>query len=408
MSLGLPVHLAPRAVTHAVSRALHAMAAVLIGIAFILVLANQLRSPHQIFWPALLALVVFAAALWFVDRSLSWVSTVAYLVIGAASLYWYIVTGASQVSLDATTGNYAISIVKVALILVGGSGLSVFSMVAWTGLAWFLAEGVTFIAAMQTDLEIVFDPTTVVTFGVIVLIRSAIGINLFRMRHAKPSLHRAAREEYIANMRHRAEVKAAAMLHDTVLNHLAAIGTAPDGKLRSDLTARIADDLEVLIGQEWLMDAAEEQPRHTDDWHGTRLSEAIVEAQELGLSIEVSGDLTALSRASGERGAAVALAVKQCLVNVAKHAGVDRAEIVIFGSDDEVSIMVIDTGRGFDVSATARDRLGLKHSVQTRVEAVGGTVQVWSTPGHGTSVLLHVPTDRAETPDASALPVGAS
>lgn len=392
MSLGLPVHVAPYAVSHAVVRALHVMAAVLLSTAFVFVVLYQVANPTQILWPALVAVTVFGAALWFADRTISWLTTIAYLVVGAACLYWYTVTGAAQVTIGGTTDNYAISIVKVALVLVGGVGVSAVSTFAWAGIGWMLAEGVTILAALQTGLVIVFDPTTAVTFGVIFLVRGAIGINLFRVRFAKPSLHRAARDEYIAHMRHRAEVKAAAMLHDTVLNHLAAIGNAPDGPLRRELRGQVAGDLEVLVGQEWLMDAADESTPATDEWQASRLAAAIVEAQQLGLRVEVSGDLTALSRADPERATAVALAVKQCLVNVVKHAGVDHAEIVIFGSDDEVSVMVIDAGRGFDVATTADDRLGLRHSVQTRIEAVGGGVQVWSTVGHGTSVLLHVPT----------------
>lgn len=373
-------------------RALHVMAAVLLGTAFVFVTLYQVVSPEQILWPAMVALVVFGAALWFADHTISWLTTIAYLVVGAACLYWYTVTGAAQVTIGGSTDNYAISIVKVALILVGGVGLSVVSTFAWAGIGWMLAEGVTMLAALQTGLLIVFDPTTAVAFGVILLVRGAIGINLFRVRFAKPSLHRAARDEYIAHMRHRAEVKAAAMLHDTVLNHLAAVGAAPDGPLKHELRAQVASDLELLIGQEWLMDAAEEPSPAADEWQFSRLAAAIVEAQQLGLKVEVSGDLTALARADAERATAVALAVKQCLVNVVKHAGVDHAEIVIFGSDEEVSVMVIDAGRGFDVAATARDRLGLRHSVQTRIESVGGGVQVWSNPGHGTSVLLRVPT----------------
>jgi signal transduction histidine kinase len=392
VSLGLPVHVAPYAVSHAMVRALHVMAAVLLVTAFLFVGLYQAVSPRQILWPAMVALVVFGVALWFADRTISWLTTIAYLVVGAACLYWYTVTGAAQVTIGGSTDNYAISIVKVALVLVGGVGVSALSTFAWAGIGWMLAEGVTMLAALQTGLLIVFDPTTAVTFGVILLVRGAIGINLFRVRFAKPSLHRAARDEYIAHMRHRAEVKAAAMLHDTVLNHLAAIGTSPDGPLRHELRAQVASDLEVLIGQEWLLDASEESSPASDEWQVSRLATAIVEAQQLGLKVEVSGDLTALARADSERATAVALAVKQCLVNVVKHAGVDHAEIVIFGSDDELSVMVIDAGRGFDVAATARDRLGLRHSVQTRIESVGGGVQVWSNPGHGTSVLLRVPT----------------
>jgi signal transduction histidine kinase len=53
--------------------------------------------------------------------------------------------------------------------------------------------------------------------------------------------------------------------------------------------------------------------------------------------------------------------------------------------------MVIDTGKGFSEEETGSDRLGLRQSVRRRIEAVGGTVQVWSTPGKGTSVMIRVP-----------------
>ena len=94
------------------------------------------------------------------------------------------------------------------------------------------------------------------------------------------------------------------------------------------------------------------------------------------------------------------LAVKQCLVNVLKHAGTDRAEVVVYGSAGEVSIMIIDGGKGFSEPETSLDRLGLRQSVRRRIEAVDGTVQVWSTPGTGTSILLRLPVlDPAAEPE---------
>jgi len=57
-----------------------------------------------------------------------------------------------------------------------------------------------------------------------------------------------------------------------------------------------------------------------------------------------------------------------------------------------VTVMVVDSGRGFSESETATDRMGLRHSVRSRVEQAGGTVRLWSTPGRGTSVMIRVPT----------------
>ena len=45
MSLGLPVHVAPYAVSLAMVRALHVMAAVLLGTAFVFVTLYQVVSP---------------------------------------------------------------------------------------------------------------------------------------------------------------------------------------------------------------------------------------------------------------------------------------------------------------------------------------------------------------------------
>jgi len=80
---------------------------------------------------------------------------------------------------------------------------------------------------------------------------------------------------------------------------------------------------------------------------------------------------------------------------VQRHSGVENAEVVVYGSETEVSVMVVDAGRGFSEAETGADRLGLRHSVRRRIEAVGGQVQVWSTPGRGTSVMIRVPVDAA-------------
>jgi signal transduction histidine kinase len=65
--------------------------------------------------------------------------------------------------------------------------------------------------------------------------------------------------------------------------------------------------------------------------------------------------------------------------------------------------MVVDAGKGFSVAETGADRLGLRQSVRHRIEAVDGEVQVWSTPGRGTSVMIRVPVSGAHgTEDGAA------
>ena len=62
---------------------------------------------------------------------------------------------------------------------------------------------------------------------------------------------------------------------------------------------------------------------------------------------------------------------------------------------DHVLAIVEDNGRGFDVEAVigapdAGRRLGLL-GMQERVALVGGTLEVESGPGGGTSLFIHIP-----------------
>jgi hypothetical protein len=238
-------------------------------------------------------------------------------------------------------------------------------------------------------------PAFVILLATIVII-SIFGMNNPRQMLVLPRLQRAAQDDHLATLRFRIEVKAATLMHDTVLNHLAAISDARTDSLDPVLLQQIRRDVEALSAEEWLaegLEKAESADRATHmDWQQSGLFTAIREGRLLGLDITVSGDLTALSRLERETSVAVGLAVKQCLVNVLNHAGTREAEVSVYSSESEISVMVIDSGRGFAEAAANTDRLGLRSSVRKRIELVGGTVKVWSTPGRGTSIMISVPT----------------
>ena len=88
-------------------------------------------------------------------------------------------------------------------------------------------------------------------------------------------------------------------------------------------------------------------------------------------------------------------AVQECLSNVARHAGVDVAEVVINRQAGDVVALVVDHGRGFDPEQVPDDRLGLAESVRGRILDLGGSVTLWSRPGAGTTVMLTVPVESA-------------
>jgi signal transduction histidine kinase len=199
------------------------------------------------------------------------------------------------------------------------------------------------------------------------------------MTQIRASVERGARQDQL-------EARASAIVHDTVLNELAVLATTPSGPLRPEVRRQLEATLSQLSRQDWLLGAsASTKPVHT-------AFDAVIERCRLrGLHVTVSGERELVTTLSADVASQLFLAVEQCLANVLKHSGRTEAEVVVLGSLDEVSVMVIDDGIGFTEPAEPGDRIGLRASVRARLEELGGTAQVWSTPGAGTSVVLTVP-----------------
>jgi len=84
-------------------------------------------------------------------------------------------------------------------------------------------------------------------------------------------------------------------------------------------------------------------------------------------------------------------------MNVAKHAGVDRATIRLARlPSDEVQVEVSDAGAGFDPDQPplpgASGGIGLV-SLSERLAHLGGRMEVYSSVGTGTVVRLIAPLD---------------
>jgi len=390
LSLGLPTHLEPVSISRAFARSSHVLALVCLVAALGCIIAIQLDFPALVLWPLAIALIPMFVALWFVDRLGSGRAAALYLVLGGASIYGYALIGTNSLA-DPATDNLLLTLPKLALIMIGRPRIGTWSPVLWCVAAFVIAEGSTAAAAIQSGALVVPDATSILTTSVLVVILAFIAVRGLALQPAKPSLLRAARDEHLAALRARIETRAATVLHDTVLDHLEAVAAAPVGPLSPVLREQVARDLEAIVSEEWLSERHDERPLRPARFETSRFARVVEQATRSGLHVDVSGDVLALERLTTAQATAVALATQQCLSNVAKHAGVMRAEVVVVGTGLEVSVMVIDAGRGFDVGTPRRDRLGLSHSIQKRIEAVDGTVQFWSTPGRGTSVLLRVP-----------------
>jgi signal transduction histidine kinase len=111
--------------------------------------------------------------------------------------------------------------------------------------------------------------------------------------------------------------------------------------------------------------------------------------------ISVSGPAEPVLLAAG-LATALEAATLAALDNVRRHAG-ERARVWVLLEEEahQVTVTVRDDGRGFAVdrleAARAEGRLGVSGSIRGRIEEIGGTVQIISTPGEGTEVEMRVP-----------------
>jgi signal transduction histidine kinase len=91
-----------------------------------------------------------------------------------------------------------------------------------------------------------------------------------------------------------------------------------------------------------------------------------------------------------ERTRALVAAATEAMVNAAKHSGADRMSLFFEVEAGSLEIIITDQGSGFDLVAVAGDRKGISESIRSRVEKVGGEVEIVSEPGEGTEVMLRL------------------
>ncbi|MBI4381898.1 MAG: PAS domain S-box protein [candidate division NC10 bacterium] len=84
--------------------------------------------------------------------------------------------------------------------------------------------------------------------------------------------------------------------------------------------------------------------------------------------------------------------VQEALTNVARHAGVNEATVILCGGQDILGVQIQDQGRGFNPAAALAATIssGLA-GMKERAELLGGHLAIESAPGAGTSVTVKFP-----------------
>lgn len=192
----------------------------------------------------------------------------------------------------------------------------------------------------------------------------------------------------------------ASELHDDVLQRVALV-CAEIAALRNDSSLLALKVLETrLLGiNAELADLAVTIRRIAARLHPTIVDHVglLPALKELALEVARGGEVKvridtagAPDRLPADVGRTSYRIVQEALRNVVRHAAANEATVTLAFDARHLGLIVRDNGRGFDPTNTRRGALGLA-SLRERALLVGGTLEVHSRPGHGTSVLATLP-----------------
>lgn len=174
------------------------------------------------------------------------------------------------------------------------------------------------------------------------------------------------------------------LLHDTVLSTLSAIARGGLDHRTPEVQKRCADDADFLRGL--VTGMSHDTP--------TSLAAALADVSrahaDMGLEVRQQYDALPDSLPP-EAIEAIALAVRESLNNVVKHAGTPEAWVTAAGDDaGGVRVTVTDRGVGFQ-RAAGHGGFGINQSIRGRIRSVGGRARVHSWEGQGTEVEIEWP-----------------
>ncbi len=332
-------------------------------------LRDPSRPRRRVDWGMLVALVAFGGGLlWLVQMSGFGVSQqlfwpVAFACAGAA-LVWRQADSAQQKKWRAEAGGK----VWLAPFVARGGWPALVRVIVGLGLVG-AAFGI--VLAQEGHIEQlpqVMAMTTLALAGLAVVLAPW-------LHRSRAALNQARAEKVRADAR----ADMAAHLHDSVLQTLALIQRhAEDPKAVSQLARRQERELRT-----WLYE--EELPETTLRAALTAAAAEVEDERGIPVDVVVVGDCD-----TSDQVQALVRAVREAIVNAAKHSGADKIDVYAEVDDDRVEVFVRDRGQGFDLDDVGEDRMGVKGSILDRMERHGGKASVRSRPGEGTEVRLEI------------------
>src|SRR5690606_8152842 len=83
---------------------------------------------------------------------------------------------------------------------------------------------------------------------------------------------------------------------------------------------------------------------------------------------------------------------QEALSNIAKHAGATQVSVGLKRLDGKILLKVEDNGKGFIFDPDLRHQSGIGLvSIQERTDLIGGIVEIETSPGNGTRIVVSIP-----------------
>ncbi|MEU3624826.1 hypothetical protein BS329_17940 [Amycolatopsis coloradensis] len=191
--------------------------------------------------------------------------------------------------------------------------------------------------------------------------------------------HRSRGRAHADRIRRAGEREADRRLHDTVLATLTMVGSGAITESTARLRFQARSDLRVVSDLRGDGAATGES---------VRLDKMLREVPgRVGWSSGVRLDVVCCVVPPDVAEAFVG-AAHAALANAHRYAGIDHATLTLTQDVGGISVVVSDSGRGFDPAAVPAHKYGLREAVVGRLAAVGGHASVDSVPGQGTAVTL--------------------
>lgn len=203
-------------------------------------------------------------------------------------------------------------------------------------------------------------------------------------------------------------------LHDQMGQHVTAIllwikALSDEAEAVSPERARLLHQLRSMIDEiarEAHRIALELRPTALDDLglHSALLNmvDEWTDRYRIDVDLQVSG--LEHSRLGPQVETTIYRIVQEAFNNVVKHAHAGRVGLVVENARDHLLVIIEDDGVGFDTETTHSPGMGIL-GMKERVALVGGTLNVESSPGSGTTLLIRVP--RAENKEIAQREIAA-